>query len=97
MRYVSYIIIIILILLGITFAVLNSDKVTVHYYAGQRDLPLSLLMALSFAIGILFGFLVMLPKIFRHRFNARRLRKKLKHAEEEIENLRKMPVKDDHL
>lgn len=97
MRYFSYVIIIILILLGITFAVLNSDTVTVHYYSGEQALPLSLLMAISFAIGIIIGVLVMLPKVWRLRLERRRLRKKLNHAEQEIENLRQMPVKDNHL
>jgi len=96
MKYFGYIIIIILVLLGITFAVLNSNNVTVHYYAGTQDLPLSLLMALSFAIGIILGLLVMLPKVLRLRFQARRLRKKLIVAEEEINNLRKIPISDDH-
>ena len=97
MRYFSYAIIIVLILLGITFAVLNNGKVTVHYYTGNRDMPLSLAMAISFAVGIILGLFVMLPKVLRLRMRNRRLARKLKNHSKEIENLRKLPVKDDHL
>jgi lipopolysaccharide assembly protein A len=96
MKYVGYIILIVLILLGITFAVLNSDTVALHYYAGRIEMPLSLCMAMSVAIGILLGILVMLPRLFRLRVRARKLRKRLKVAEQEIENLRAIPIKDTH-
>lgn len=96
MKYFSYAIVIVLVLLGITFAVLNRDTVTVHYYTGNRAMPLSLAMAISFAIGIILGLFVMLPKVLRLRMRNRSLNKKLKNKSKEIDNLRKIPV-DDHL
>ena len=44
MRYISYLILLIIILIGISFAVLNSESVTFHYYGGARGLPLSVLL-----------------------------------------------------
>ena len=57
MRFFSYIIWILVILLGFTFACLNIESVTLHYYIGQTVLPLSLLLVLTLLLGVLLGML----------------------------------------
>lgn len=94
MRIITYLLILIIIILGITFAVLNHTPVTINYYIGQNTLPLSLLLILSFIIGALLGLLVAFWISFKLKIKNYRLRHQLKTAEKEIENLRAIPLQD---
>ena len=85
MRYIGYIIILILIVLGVSFAVLNATPVNVNYYADSRTLPLSLLLAICFGVGVLLGILVMFMRVMRLRFENRILSRKLRKAEQQLE------------
>jgi lipopolysaccharide assembly protein A len=95
-RIFSYIFVLIIILLGITFATLNSGTVNVNYYIGHQDLPLSLLIAVVFALGGLLGIIVGLWILIKTKVKNYRLKQKLKIAEKEIENLRAIPLQDKH-
>lgn len=94
MRIISYIFLLIVIIFGISFASLNSDAVTIHYYLGQRSLPLSLLLVLVFAFGCLIGMLAGLWLLFKSKLSNHRIRQRLSLAEKEIENLRAIPLQD---
>lgn len=62
-----------ILVLGISFAVLNGDMVTVHYYIGVKQLPLSIVILGSFIVGIAIGSMVYLPTIVRLKMEVRRL------------------------
>lgn len=94
MRILTYGSILIIILFGITFAALNSASVTVNYYLGQSEIPLSLLLVFVFAAGCLVGLLVGLWLLFKAKLKTYRLRQRLALAEKEIENLRAIPLQD---
>jgi len=94
MKIFSYLIVLLILILGVTFAILNAAPVAVHYYIGSQQLPLSLLLVMSFGIGLLIGLLVLGFNILRLKAKNRGLRKQLRVAEEEINNLRALPVKD---
>lgn len=96
MRIISFILIILIILLGVSFALLNSTSVSVNYYIGQRTLPLSLLIVYVFVIGCLVGLLVASWVILKSKVKIRRLRKRLELAEKEVQNLRAIPLQDKH-
>ena len=96
MRFITYILIAIIIAIGITFAMLNSTSVILNYYVGQRVLPLSLLLVGFFAVGCLLGLLVGFCITFGTKMKNYRLQKQLKAAEKEIENLRAIPIQDKH-
>jgi putative membrane protein len=85
-RILSYIFVIIIILLGISFATLNSGTVEINYYIGHKVLPVSLLL------GIIVGSWI----LFKTKLKNYRLKQKLKYAEKEIENLRAIPLQDKH-
>ena len=96
MRIITYLLILIIMLLGVTFAVLNSAAVTINYYLGQKTLPLSLLLVSIFGIGCLVGLTVggwLVMKIKLRNYN---LKQRLKMAEKEIQNLRAIPLQDRH-
>jgi lipopolysaccharide assembly protein A len=96
MRILTFLFLLMLILFGITFASLNSDPVTVSYYIGQKDLPLSLLLIFAFGIGGLIGMAISGLFILNAKLKIYRLKQKLKVAEKEIENLRAIPLLDKH-
>jgi putative membrane protein len=96
-RIFSYIVLLLLIvLIGISFAALNSDLVNVNYYIGKKEMPLSLLLALVFGFGSLLGILVGFWILIKTKIKNYRLKQRLKLAEKEIENLRAIPLQDKH-
>jgi lipopolysaccharide assembly protein A len=95
-RIITYILLLIIILIGITFATLNPSVVTIHYYIGQRTLPLSMLLVLVFAMGCLLGLGVGLMLLVSVKIKNYRLKHRLKLAEKEVENLRAIPLQDRH-
>ena len=94
MRIISYILLLVIVLFGMTFAALNSESVTINYYFDQSSLPLSLLLVLVFAFGCLIGIIVGLWLLIKSKFNNHRLRQRLTWAEKEIDNLRAIPLQD---
>ena len=58
MRIATYLLVVIVIFFGFSFAVLNATVVTVNYYLGESSLPLSWLLVIVFAVGCLLGLAV---------------------------------------
>jgi len=95
MRVLSYLVLLIIMLVGLTFASLNSNIVTFNYYVGSKEMALSLLLVFTFGAGIFLGLVVaILPWIKVKRDNIR-IKSRLKVAEKEVENLRSIPIKDE--
>lgn len=96
MRILTCFIVLIVILIGITFATLNSGPVTIHYYVGQHTFSLSLLLVLVFSAGSLLGLIVGFWLLLKLKVKNYRLAQHLKIAEKEIQNLRTIPLQDRH-
>ncbi|MBV7434245.1 LapA family protein [Cardiobacteriaceae bacterium TAE3-ERU3] len=77
MKLLGYIIV---IALGIVFALMglfNSNDVAFNYLFGERDLPLVVVMVLSFLCGALFTLLVFGVKVLFWRGRAKKLQAQL--------------------
>lgn len=96
MRIISYVLLILVIITGITFAVLNPDLVPINYYLGQKTMPLSILLVIDFVLGSLLGLLVSMGILVKLKIKNYQLRQQLKHSEQEIDNLRAIPLQDRH-
>lgn len=72
MRLLSIITLTFAVLLGVSFAILNSAFVTVHYYVGTQTLPLSLLILGAWVFGIIVGLLISAFKIVGLKMELRR-------------------------
>lgn len=94
MRILTYILLLLVILFGISFAILNSQTVTVDYYFRQSNLPLSLLLVITFVFGSLLGMLVGFFLILKVKIRNHQLKQRLKLAEKEVNNLRNIPLQD---
>lgn len=96
MRIFSYLFILLLILFGVSFAVLNAEPVVINFYIGSSKLPLSLLLVLALFFGVMLGLFVSVFFAMKYRKANSKLRQRLKLTETEISNLRAIPVKDQH-
>ena len=94
-KIVLFILIFVLLVIGISFAVLNADDVHLNYYFGEVDAPLSLIIVLSLACGAALGILASLTMIIRLKHELGKKNKSVKLAEKEVENLRSLPLKDN--
>lgn len=96
MRYLAYIFWIIVILFTILFSILNSQHIYIDYYIGNVNIYLPLLILIGLVIGAVLGSIAMLPIVFKARAAARKLKRSIKQSQQEINNLRTIPVKDNH-
>lgn len=96
MRFLFTIFIVLIILLGVTFACLNAEPVSLNFYFGTRSLPLSMLLVLTLGLGLILGVLLFSLSYLRLKAKNIRLKSKIKLVEKEVENLRAIPLKDTH-
>lgn len=94
MRIVSLIFLFIVALLAVGFGLLNAEPVKVNYYFGAYNLPLALVLLFSLVLGLFIGIFFGLGMWLRQKALNYQLKKKIKIATQEIENLRVIPVKD---
>lgn len=95
-RILNIVFYLLLIILGLVFAVLNSELVALNYYFGSHDVHLSIVMVISVCIGALIGVLVSLAQIMKARREISKLKKSVQLTEKEVANLRTIPIKDNH-
>ena len=96
MRYILYIFWFIVILIGVTFASLNSQNLTINYYVNTSTIHLPVLLLIALVVGAFLGVLAMLPSFIKSKHSSRRLKNKVKQIEQEVQNLRAIPLKDTH-
>lgn len=96
MRIIKYVLLFGIVLIGVTFAILNPAAVTVNYYLGEKSLPLSLLLVSTFSIGVLFGLIVSFWLVLKVKIKNYHLKQRLKMADKEVQNLRAIPLQDNH-
>ena len=95
-KIISYTVLVIVILLGLTFAVMNAEQVRLDFYLGEASMPLSLILVMTLALGAVLGALSLMGHIMGLKREIHRLRKQIKVTEKEVKNLRTMPIKDKH-
>ncbi len=97
MRIIRYIFTGVILLLGVGFACLNAEIVQVNFYIKTYQLPLSLLLVLILGLGMIIGFLGFGGQYYRLKRESGRLKSQLKSVEQEVSQLRMMPLKNDTL
>ena len=81
MKIFSWIIVLIVLIIGVSFALLNANMVAFHYYIGSRQIPLSLLLVFSFGLGLILGILVMSFKVISLKTKHSRAKRQIKSME----------------
>ena len=80
-RLFGFLLLVILVVLGLSFAVLNAEPVPLNYYFGYREIPLSMIVVLSLAAGAVIGVLVSMGMILRLKQQSASWRRKFQRAE----------------
>lgn len=96
MKRIIYTALAILVLfIGVAFAIQNRQVVELDYYFGLTwSGPLSLALLASFTIGVVAGYLVSLRMVVRMQRQLVQARKEIRQIEQEVINLRSLPIKD---
>jgi uncharacterized integral membrane protein len=92
-RLASTVFYLLIFLLGVVFTLLNQNTVVVNLHLGQFELPLAVLVILAIFLGVILSLIVCYGAKLKYRVEVRGLRKKIVIQEQEIQNLRKMPLK----
>jgi uncharacterized integral membrane protein len=80
-------------LLGVVFTLLNKNTVVVNFHLGQFELPVAVLVILAMFLGVILSLIVCYGTKLKYRVEVRGLRKRIDVQEQEIQNLRKIPLK----
>lgn len=96
MKRVLYgLIAVVVVFVGLGFAYKNAADVTLRYYGGLAwQAPLALVLVAALVVGIALGFLAALNRLVRLRRQLGAARKQVRHMEQELANLRALPIKD---
>ena len=80
-------------LVGASFALINDTPVIVDLYFIRPELPLSLILLLALGCGIILGGLAGMVYFMRIKKENAQLKRKARLASEEVKNLREIPIK----
>lgn len=94
MKIIVYFLLLVVVIFGVGFSCLNMEVVNVNYYFGLSQLPLALLLALTFAFGGVLGVFASLGLFVRIKAKSFALSHKLKNAEKELDALRTISTKE---
>jgi putative membrane protein len=94
-RFAYFILLLAVLILGLSFAYKNSQIVSLSYYFGIHwDSPLSLMLLTALALGVVLGVLASLGMLVRMQRQLVRARREIRDYEQELMNLRALPIKD---
>ncbi|MBI5449892.1 MAG: LapA family protein [Gammaproteobacteria bacterium] len=78
MRMIAVLLVLFIVMVALLFGLLNAGTVTLDYYWGQWQLPLSWLLLLTLVAGMMIGVLLGLLRVIRLQLQLRGLRRQLR-------------------
>ena len=97
MRLFVLVMLLLVIVYGVVFYTLNTDvsvQSVSYWWGAQRDVPLYVIVFISFFCGVLWALVIFIVQEIRLRVKMSRLKNTIKRLREEIDTLRTMPLKD---
>lgn len=97
MKRLIYLIVFLLVaIFAFTLNLKNPQSINLQYYFDlQFEAPLVLVLTASFLSGMVIGWLFMSLSVFKNKRQVGKAKKQLAKVEQEVENLRTMPIKDE--
>ncbi len=95
-RFLLFIFFLALTLLFFIFTLENLNLVPLNLVFSQIQVPLGLTMLMCFLFGALLGLVFSISLVLKNKNKARVLAKKVAVAEQEVANLRQLPIKSSH-
>ena len=86
----------IVVIIGTVFAVRNAELVQLDFYFFSFDIYISLAIIIAIITGVGLGVLAAVGWIVRTKTELVRLRRNIKNTEQELNNLRTIPIREDH-
>ena len=96
MKYLYLLFWLIVILVITSFTLLNAHTVEFDYYFSSFKIFLPLLLLAVLIIGIILGNILMLPGLLRNKRRFHQARAQAKKLEKEVNNLRSIPIDNEH-
>jgi putative membrane protein len=94
-RFLYFFVAIVTLVFGLGFAYKNAQMVAVDYYFGLHwEGPLSLILLSTVTLGVVIGFIGSLGIVIRMQRQLVRARREVREVEQEVQNLRALPLKD---
>lgn len=94
-RLMYGVMILLMILVGVTFTTKNAQMVELNYYFGIHwTTPLSFMLLTVFTVGISFGVIATLAMLARMQRQLLQVRRENRQLEQEVSNLRALPIRD---
>lgn len=93
-RLLGFLFLTVLVIAGISFAVLNSGKVPMNYYFGVINTPVSVLVVVSLIAGTAIGLLVSMGVVLKLRHHARKLQKQINTLRKNTEALNVLSARE---
>ena len=94
MRILNGVLVFLLLVVGVTFGLKNYQPVEINYYEFQWQVSLAFALFIAMALGVVVGALASVLATWRVRRELARSRRDLKRMEQEIDNLRALPIRD---
>ncbi len=95
-RLLTFLFILVLLVFGLSFTVLNANDVVLNYYFATVELPLALVILGALTLGALLGLFASISLVLAGKADVARLHRKVQMTEKEIKNLREIPIKNKH-
>ncbi len=88
----------VILFLGLTaaFAALNDGVILINYFVGEGEIRLTYLLLACFAGGAIMALLLVSGTYLKSRLEIRRLKNTININNQELANLRELPVKDPY-
>ena len=85
---------VILTIIAVVVATYNVDVTSINLYIEKYDLPLSLIILYAFVSGIFTAIIYLISIIFMYKKRAREMKIALDNNRQELDNLRRNPLRD---
>ena len=84
----------ILIIISVVISTYNFELTTVNFYTQSYELPLSILLLYTFIAGVVTTCIYLIAIIFSYKRRHREMEISLHNNQEELDNLRRNPLRD---
>jgi len=84
----------ILIIVSVVISTHNTSSINIDIYLYNYDLPLSILILYSFIAGIITTLIYLMSIIISYKKRNREIKNALQNNQEELDNLRRNPLRD---
>ncbi len=95
-RVLIFLITLSLIAISITISMFNAENINLNLYFVTYTAPIPLFLFISFLLGSFLALLFFFTAYIKHKHENIGLKKSMKIKEDEIDSMRKNPLRDDH-